>query len=521
MDNKIKFGQYFTPKYIADFMVGLNTLNSKDIDILEPSFGEGVFIDSLKENGYRNIDGYEYDTSLTRYNVSSNINVYYESFVTKYFEKKYDLIIGNPPYIRWKNLDINLKSELENYSLWTKYFNSLCDYLYIFILKSIELLKNNGELIFITPEFWLSTTYSTILRNYMLENGYIEELIHFKEAPIFDKVASSIIIFKYKKSKKKKDTIDFYFYNDRKKVDKNTLDNFYKKENKIVIPSFNINEQWVLAEDEIQKELEIFESKCSNKSKNIDSLLLDDTLLTLNDVCEIGNGMVSGLDKAFQLDDSVLLNENEITNSIDVVKAKDLEQFFYNKVTKYIFTNDVETEEILEKEYPNFFKQLNEYKDKLLNRYNYNREINYWEWVFLRNYNLFNTNKPKIFIPCKERISHKHYFRFSLIEGSVYPTQDISCIIPKENTKESIYYILSFLNNKRVYDWITHKGIIKGNIVEFSRKPISIIPFRSIDWNSENEINIHNKIVDLTKDIIKNKNIKSVNEVNQLFDLLF
>lgn len=520
MDNKIKFGQYFTPKHIADFMVSLNTLNDKSISILEPSFGEGVFLDSLVECGYENIDGFEYDTSLKKYS-DNNVKTFYESFITKSIEKKYDLIIGNPPYIRWKNLDENLKNELENYPLWNKYFNSLCDYLYIFILKSIELLKNNGELIFITPEFWLSTTHSISLRNYMLDNGYIEELIHFKEAPIFDKVASSIIIFKYKKTKKKKDTIDFYFYNERKKVDSEALNKFYSKNNRIVIPSFNLNEQWVLAEEEIQKELEIFENKCSIINKKNDSLFSTNTLITLNDICEIGNGMVSGLDKAFQLNSKTKLTKSEENKSINVVKAKDLEQFFYHKKTKYIFTNDIECEETLQSDFPNFYNQLNEYKEKLLDRYNYNRNINYWEWVFLRNYNLFNTENPKIFIPCKERISHKKYFRFSLIDGKVYPTQDISCIIPKVETKESIFYILSFLNNKRVYDWITHKGIIKGNIVEFSRKPISIIPFRCIDWNSDVEVQIHSRIVDLTKEIIKNEDLSLISELDKQFDLLF
>ena len=111
--------------------------------------------------------------------------------------------------------------------------------------------------------------------------------------------------------------------------------------------------------------------------------------------------------------------------------------------------------------------------------------------------------------------------RFSLVEGKVFPTQDISCIIPKGTTKESIYYILSFLNNKRVYNWITHKGIIKGNIVEFSRKPISIIPFRSINWNSNNEVQIHNKIVDLTKQIIDKNDLSLLDKINKQFDLLF
>ncbi|TNE32988.1 restriction endonuclease, partial [bacterium] len=105
--DKNKYGQYFTPKIVADFMVKLAdvTSNSK---ILEPSCGEGVFLDSLIEKGYCNLTAYEIDDEL-----SLNHNfVKYESFVSANIEQKFDLIIGNPPYIRWKNLEQELKDEL-------------------------------------------------------------------------------------------------------------------------------------------------------------------------------------------------------------------------------------------------------------------------------------------------------------------------------------------------------------------------------------------------------------------------
>lgn len=55
----------------------------------------------------------------------------------------------------------------------------------IFIIKSIELLKEGGELIFITPNYWLNTTHSIKMRNYMMQNGFFEEIYHFNETPIY------------------------------------------------------------------------------------------------------------------------------------------------------------------------------------------------------------------------------------------------------------------------------------------------------------------------------------------------
>ena len=141
-NTKNKFGQYFTPEVVADFMIDLASL-SENASILEPSCGEGVFLKLLQSKGFNNISAYEIDEDLAKeYSV-----VRYESFVSAKIDKKFDLIIGNPPYIRWKNLEEDLKNELSTNMIWNKYFNSLCDYLYIFILKSIELLKENGQLI--------------------------------------------------------------------------------------------------------------------------------------------------------------------------------------------------------------------------------------------------------------------------------------------------------------------------------------------------------------------------------------
>ena len=125
--NKNKYGQYFTPQLIVDYMISLSNINKKS-SILEPSSGQGIFISTLEQNGYENITGYEIDRMLYQ-NTNFVIN---KSFVTTNISKKFNLIIGNPPYIRWKNLENELKEELKNHTLWHKYFNSLCD-IHIFL----------------------------------------------------------------------------------------------------------------------------------------------------------------------------------------------------------------------------------------------------------------------------------------------------------------------------------------------------------------------------------------------------
>jgi adenine-specific DNA-methyltransferase len=62
---------------------------------------------------------------------------------------------------------------------------------------------------------------------------------------------------------------------------------------------------------------------------------------------------------------------------------------------------------------------------------------------------------------------------------------------------------------------------VKGNIVEFSEKPISSIPFRAIDWTNTEEITLHESITNTTKQFLETKQESSLNKINELFNLLF
>ena len=82
---KNKYGQYFTIKSIADFMVKLIT-KDRQARILEPSCGEGVFLNSLEDFGYNNISAYEIDATLK--------NPYkYVKYERKIFRKKYCFVL--------------------------------------------------------------------------------------------------------------------------------------------------------------------------------------------------------------------------------------------------------------------------------------------------------------------------------------------------------------------------------------------------------------------------------------------
>ena len=508
MADKNKYGQYFTIGVIADFMVSLIS-HTKSSRILEPSCGKGVFLDYLIKSGFNNLSAYEIDETLGReYNF-----IQYKSFLSVPTSETYDVVIGNPPYIRWKNIEPELKAELEQNQLWNKYFNSLCDYLFIFILKSIEHLEENGELIFICTEYWMNTTHSITLRNYMCEHGYFEEIYHFKETPLFEKVTASFIIFKFIKSQKKKDTIKLYKYNKDKGLP--TINELLSRScfNSIEIPQFQKDARWILATKEEQENIALFEKACIKENST--------EFHRIGDYCDIGNGMVSGLDAAFQISNIDSLNAAEKKVIITVLKAKDLQSYKSVSKTNYIFIQENISTEDFKLKYPHFALHFKPNIEKLEKRYSYNRDIPYWEFVFPRNQKLFERKEPRIFIPCKERVSNKKYFRFCYAPVGYYPTQDVTAIFKKNECKESIEYILAYLNNSRVFDWLLCNGIVKGDIVEFSEAPIASIPYRPINWNNEKDVKLHNEITTEVKAYLDDCNESHIANINNLFNTLF
>ena len=490
---KNKYGQYFTIETIARFMVSLIS-HGKESKIVEPSCGEGVFLGALSMDNFKNVVGYEIDQTLQ--NLYSN--VIYKSFLAVPEDEYADVIIGNPPYIRWKHLEEELKTELQDNRLWNTYCNSLCDYLFVFILKSIEMLNENGELIFICSDYWINNTNAAKLREYMLANGFFEQIYSFKEAPLFKGVTTSLIIFKYVKSKKRPKHIDLYEYTKGKFAP--SLFDLEKKScfNHTKIPHFQSKKRWVLSSSCDHAMLDRFENCCVDKSTIVP------TKCVLGDVCDIGNGMVSGLDKAFKIPADMQLNDVESTSIINVYKSKNLDRYVATEMSRYIWTNEEEiSEEEYQKKYPHFWSILSPYKNELGERYSYGRNLRPWQFAFPRSLNLFSRPTDKIFCPCKDRISNRDYVRFAYAEKGVFPLQDVTGLTKKPYVKEDILYILAFLNLPDTFEWIRNRGIIKGDVVEFSEKPLASIPFRRINWNDPKEVSAHDEIVSLCKKMLK------------------
>jgi adenine-specific DNA methylase len=183
-------GGYYTPPDIVCAIVE-KIINVPGEKILEPSFGDGVFISeaikrklSLGENIAnikKSITGIELD--FDEYNkLASHIkddysvnfpNLFCEDFFA-WFDRKnnnFDIVIGNPPFIRYQSFPEPARTRALDYSLMEGVrLNKLTNIWVPFVILSTALLKEKGHLGMVVPAELLQVSYAGPLRKYLLDS---------------------------------------------------------------------------------------------------------------------------------------------------------------------------------------------------------------------------------------------------------------------------------------------------------------------------------------------------------------
>lgn len=215
-----KSGSYYTPQLLADFIVFhifTNYTFNKEIKILEPSVGDGIFFNSLLENTtFPNFSIKDYTDCLYIESVEKDKNAFtlakknshiFISKTTKFNylnqdyldyqthnNKKFDLVIGNPPYIRNHHLSerqikscelIHKKSGLSPKkikNIWTS-----------FLIGGVQALNEQGVLAFVLPAELLQVIYAKELRDYLKENFEKIEIFAF-DTLIFPDIEQDVVV---------------------------------------------------------------------------------------------------------------------------------------------------------------------------------------------------------------------------------------------------------------------------------------------------------------------------------------
>lgn len=232
-EQKKKDGIFFTPYNIIK--TNLNILNPYINDIktvLEPSCGSCEFITYL-ENLFNdiNITGIEYNKEI--FDIIKEIKfkntlLYNEDFLNYEFKETYDLIIGNPPYYVVKK---NKKNE---------FIEGRPNIFILFIIKSLELLNDNGILSFILPKNFMNCMYYNKIRKHIYNNYTILDIIDCNNDKFLETSQETIIFIIQNKKDINKQNND-YILTINKYIIYNTKLNIIKLKD-LYINSKNLND---------------------------------------------------------------------------------------------------------------------------------------------------------------------------------------------------------------------------------------------------------------------------------------
>lgn len=184
ISHRKRFGQFFTPEPIADFMTKwvLEGLD-RSPEILEPAFGLGIFSRNIiKNDPSANITGFEIDKTIfgyaeSNFNSSRNqIKLLNRDYLSSSEGKLYDGIICNPPYLKFHDYDNGKLIPEVNANLGLS-LTGFTNIYTLFLLKSISQLKKGGRLAFIIPSEFLNSDYGVEVKRALLASGTLRHII--------------------------------------------------------------------------------------------------------------------------------------------------------------------------------------------------------------------------------------------------------------------------------------------------------------------------------------------------------
>lgn len=204
VNNKL-IGSYYTPHEVIKFIYNYLEKQNKNIkSILEPSAGDGRFIEAfLKSNFISSIVGIELVEDKLMHvkeKISSpKLRLVVSDFIVFSLgtRAKFDLIIGNPPYINLKNMD---KAFLEaSRTLCRKIGlpeNVVQNAWVAFVLAASQLLSKNGAIFFVLPIEFLQVNYAEKIRSFLEKNFNTIHIICFSKRifPTIDQDACLVYI---------------------------------------------------------------------------------------------------------------------------------------------------------------------------------------------------------------------------------------------------------------------------------------------------------------------------------------
>lgn len=540
-----KTGSYYTPEYISDFMIKstiikyiknkykeksesfdviLNNYRDEIIDLklVDLSCGTGVFLrryyyllderlslkNDEKEKLASNIYGFDIQREpleiLGRYFYDINgINlknlIHVDTLNTEVFYdlvdgEKFDIVIGNPPYLGEKG-NKEIFDKIKSDEICSKYYEGKMDLFYFFIYRGIDVLKEDGILTYITTNYFITADGAKNLRKFLRVNTDFIQVFNFNDHKLFKSaIGQHNMIYSIGKKKNWDEECDVISLKDFK-VKIEVI--------KELLNSYGVDEKWFL-HDRLNYYRARSEALYSENNiclyqkgeyKDIIDKILNSSIYKISDHYQVNQGIVSGADyvtkniyekKLSKVDkDKTALGQGIFVVSDEELKKfserdkKYIRKFYKNSDISRYSTNLDSSKNIIYidrsfdiEQQDNIIGHLTPFKDMLSQRREVKKGVRKWyhlQWY--RDSNIFQ--REKLVCPQRSRIN-----KFAYNSWDWYGSADIYYISEKFDLSYAydLKTLCLILNSKLYYFWLYNRGKRKGRDLELYSTPIKEIP---------------------------------------------
>lgn len=195
--NKQQRGQFFTTNDKVQTVL-TRLLHNKGT-LLEPSAGAGHLVVAAENTNKFSITAWELDTAIVP---TCATPITFGNFFTLADQvvDLFDSVLANPPFVAWREVEQATIDAAKNVKAA---YSDKTNLYHLFIDRCIDLVKADGEMVFIVPKEWLYTTSAAPLRTKIMREGFISHFVDCGEEKLFtDADVPAIVIFRWQKTSK-------------------------------------------------------------------------------------------------------------------------------------------------------------------------------------------------------------------------------------------------------------------------------------------------------------------------------
>jgi type I restriction-modification system DNA methylase subunit len=400
----------------------------------------------------------------------------------------FDIIVGNPPYVRQETLGAEFKDfAKKNFET----FSASADLYTYFIEQAHKLLKPNGLFGMIVSNKWMRSNYGKALRDFLTHESAITEIIDFGELPVFESAATFPVIIITRKAKTDKHK---FLYAQIKRLDFGSLIDEVKTVSSTLDERALQGGNWSLTGNTEQN---IFEKMRRSGA-------------TLGEYVQkkVFFGIKTGYNDAFVISRAVrdrLVSQD--SKSKDFIKpfvvGDDIRKYHINTKDTFLilipkgFTNenigkDKNAWKWFETTYPAIAKHLKPFEETATKRQD--KGDYWWELRACDYYDEFE--KPKIVYPDIAKESRASFDVTGLyFSNTIYfiPLNDL--------------YLLALLNSKLIFAYFKRIASVlgdadKGGRLRWFRQDVMKLPIHRPDFNNPVEKSAHDEILQFAEKML-------------------